>query len=249
MTTRAAQRDDRREAAAAAAEGGGNVDGAEEGGQAREGWGAEADASQTGADGGGGGLLLRAFNQPNLGRDYGALFVRGCVLLVEKALARRGVILCRDLSHVREAVLRLTAQLEAELLAARQTAEAQAFATPSLPPEPAPFAPRDQAAHTTEAGDAGPPREPPPAPSMQLLALVDEVKHLPLALPCGLALEHWRRFRQCFDPPSSLRLPWDAPAAEARGITRGASEAELCRAPPDSPLHMPVLVPRALRCV
>ena len=65
------------------------------------------------------------------------------------------------------------------VVAARQTAEAQAFATPPLPPEPAPHAPREQqAAHTTEAGDAAPPREPPPAPSMHLLAFVDEVKHL-----------------------------------------------------------------------
>lgn len=112
-------------------------------------------------------LLLSAFNNPHLRRDYGELFERGCAVLISQAIWRRGGSLCGDPVHMREAVLRLTAQLEAELMAARETTEAHAFgphaAGAGAPPLPASLLP-------TLPGEGQ------PSPGMQLLALMDEVR-------------------------------------------------------------------------
>lgn len=101
------------------------------------------------------GLLLRAFNNANLRRDYGELFERGCELLVADGIRRRGGALCGDPGHLRQAVLRLTLQLEAEMLAAREATEAAALAALAPP-------------HAEAAGVGD-------APPLHVLAQVDQV--------------------------------------------------------------------------
>ena len=110
------------------------------------------------------GLLLRAFNNTNVRRDYGELFERGCEVLVADGIRRRGGALCGDAVHMRQAVLRLTVQLEAEMLAAREATEAEALAALALPP-------------AASAG-ASPPQAPTAATGIHVLAQVDQVRAL-----------------------------------------------------------------------
>jgi hypothetical protein len=97
--------------------------------------------------------LLRAFPRPALRANYGLFFELGCAKLIVVALRRRGGDLCGNVEHMREAVLKLTLQLEDEMIAAREMAECAAF--------PA-------------AADAGDPAMAGAAPSVQVLAMIDE---------------------------------------------------------------------------
>jgi hypothetical protein len=71
--------------------------------------------------------MILAFNRQDLCDKYGRFFKRGCTWLIYDALKRRGHSLCGDPAHMRDALLRLSLQLEAEIVAAREVTEHQAF--------------------------------------------------------------------------------------------------------------------------